>query len=408
MDVLVPLRHHSPMPGTVPGKDSQAMQGSSHGLRWTSWLLLAMSLLLASGIASAQRTEGDRASATGAYEAETSVRNQTDSEREAAFGRALAQVLAKATGDTGAASRPGVREELSKAKDYVDGYDYRQDEGMSTTGAPSFKTMLVTRFKRDAVDGLVGMLGLPVWPLPRAKPVLWLAIDDGSGPRLVGLAQANAARSVLDRAKSRGFAFGLPGGNAAEQAAVGAIWRGDTAAIASVSSRYSPPMQLLGKLYRGSGGWVADWLFVDKGKVLSKWTTNSPDARLAMSGGADGAADALFKRYAKSGSGGPPGRFRVRIDGISSADDYMRLAGYLGGLSIVRRVQPVLATGDTLELDLDLATGVNGFVRYVDRNGVLSHVDNSSPVGTGGGVTTGDPTAPAAGVTRFRLGSRED
>ena len=379
----------------------------SHGLRCTSWRLLATpmligALLLASGLALAQRTEGDRATATGAYEAETSVRNQTDAERAGAFGRALAQVLAKATGDSAAASRPGVREELAKARNYVDGYDYRQDEGVSAIGSPNFKTILITRFKRDAVDQLVGMLGLPVWPLPRAKPVLWLAIDDGSGPRLAGLAQANAVRAVLDQAKSRGFAFGLPGGNAAEQAAVGAIWRGDTAAIASLSSRYSPPMQLLGKVYRGAGGWVADWTFVDKGKVLSQWTTSNPDARRAMSGGADGAANALFKRYAKSGSGGPPGRFRVRILGVASADDYMRLAGYLDRLSIVKRVQPVFATGDTLELDLDLATGVDGFARYVDRNGVLSQVnnslDNGNPVDAGARAT--------AGMTTFRLGGR--
>ena len=372
------------------------MHGLSQGLRRTFWFGLVVTLLLASGLATAQRTEGDRASASGAYDAEISVRNQTNGEREAAFGRALAHVLVKITGDTSAASRPGVREELSKARSYVDGYDYRQDEGLSANGSPSFKTMLVTRFKRDAVDGLVGMLGLPTWPLPRAKPVLWLAIDDGSGPRLVGLAQANAARAVLDQAKSRGFALGLPSGNAAEQAAVGAIWRGDTAAIASLSSRYSPPMQLLGKLYRQSSGWLADWILVDKGKVLSKWTTNSADARRAMSGGADGAANALFKRYGKSGSGGPPGRFRVRILGVNSADDYMRLAGYLDGLSIVKRVQPVFATGDTLELDLDLATGVNGFARYVDRNGVISQVDSSSTVDAGAGVTT------------FRMGRRED
>ncbi len=383
------------------------MQGMTHGLRRTSWrLLLAMTLLLASGLAVAQRTEGDRASATGAYDAETSVRNQTESEREAAFGRALAQVLAKATGDSGAATRPGVREELGKAKAYVDGYDYRQDEGVSVTGAPSFKTMLVTRFRRDAVDDLIAMLGLPVWPLPRAKPVLWLAIDDGSGPRLVGLAQANAARAVLDQAKSRGYALGLPSGNAAEQAAVGAIWRGDTAAIASLSSRYSPPMQVLGKLYRGSGGWVADWTLVDKGKVLATWTSNSPDARRAMLAGADGTADALFKRYAKSGSGGPPGRFRVRILGVASADDYLRLAGYLDGLSIVKRVQPVFATGNTLELDLDLATGIGGFARYVERSGVLSQVNSSNPDDAGVAAPASTAGRPTAGVTTFRMGGR--
>ncbi|GHB99240.1 hypothetical protein GCM10010080_10010 [Thermomonas carbonis] len=353
--------------------------------------------LLACVPAMAQRTEGDRAAASGAYDAEVAVRNQTDGERNSAFGRALAQVLANATGDRGAAQQPGVRDELSKAKGYVASYDYRQDEGFSSNGSPSFQTTLVVRFKRDDVDGLIQMLGLPSWPMPRPKPVLWLGIDDGSGPRLVALAQVNAARAVLDQAKQRGYALGLPSGSAAEQAAVGAIWRGDTAAIASLSKRYSPPMQLVGKLQRGAGGWVADWIFVDKGKVLSKWQTKHPDARRAMAGGADGAADALFKRYAKAGSGGPPGRYRVRILGIDSADDYLRLSGYLEGISIVKRVTPVSAMPDVLELDLELATGIANFAKYADRGEVLSTVvtdirDQDDD---------GEPAAPQ--VATFRL-----
>ena len=353
----------------------RAMPQASGRWRLTG-LMTACLWLLACVPALAQRVEGDRAAASGAYEAEVAVRNQTDGERNGAFGRALAQVLANATGDRGVAQQPGVRDELSKAKAYVASYDYRQDEGFSANGSPSFQTTLVVRFKRDEVDGLIQMLGLPSWPLPRPKPVLWLGIDDGSGPRLVALAQVNAARAVLDQAKQRGYALGLPAGSTAEQAAVGAIWRGDTAAIASLSKRYSPPMQLLGKLQRGAGGWVADWIFVDKGKVLSTWQTKHPDARRAMAGGADGAADALFKRYAKAGSGGPPGRYRVRILGIDSADDYLRLAGYLERVSIVKKVTPVSATADMLELDLELATGIANFAKYADRGEVLSTVAN--------------------------------
>lgn len=358
--------------------------------RWWMCLLWAALCLLPAGTALAQRTEGDRAAARGAYETEVTVRNQTDGERDKAFARALAQVLGNVTGDRGAAQRDGVREELARVDEYVDGYDYRQDEGVSATGAPSFQSMLVVRFKQDAVDDLVAMLGLPSWPQPRPKPVLWLAIDDGSGPRLVGLGQVNAARSVLDAAKSRGYALGLPAGSAAEQAAVGAIWRGDTAAIASLSKRYSPPMQLIGKLRRSGGGWSADWTFVDNGKVLSTWQTSSADARRAMAGGADGAADALFKRYAKAGTAGPSGVYRVRILGIHGADDYLRLAGYLDGLSIVRRVTPASATPEALELDLELVSGIANFARYVGRGSVLS------PVSTGDGETGGPAT--------FRLG----
>ena len=376
------------------------------GMQRKSWAwmlaghLLAGMLLLFAGLAQAQRVEGDRAAASGAYEAEVAVRNQAEAERNAGFGRALAAVLSKVTGDRGAAQRPGVRDELGGAKDYVAGYDYRQDEGVSVSGAPSFQTTLVVRFKRDDVDQLIQMLGLPNWPQPRPKPVLWLAINDGSGPRLVALGQVNAARAILDAAKSRGFALGLPGGNAAEQAAVGAIWRGDTAAIAGLSRKYSPPMQLIGKLQRSAGGWIADWTFVDKGKVLSTWQTAHADARRAMAGGADGAADALFKRYAKAGSGGPAGNYRVRILGVDSADDYMRLVGYLNGVSIVKRVRPLLALPGELQLDLELVTGMSGFAKLVDRGGMLSTVS----AGSDGGTDDGDaPTAPR--VATFRLGT---
>lgn len=362
------------------------------GWLWAA-LLGAGLCLLPAGAALAQRIEGDRAQAQGAYQAEVAVRNQTEGERDKAFARALARVLGNVTGDDGAAQRPGVRDELARASDYVDGYDYRQDEGLSATGAPSFQTMLVARFRQSEVDELVAMLGLPSWPQPRPKPVLWLAIDDGSGPRLVGLGQVNAARAALDAAKSRGYALGLPAGNAAEMAAVGAIWRGDTAAIASLSKRYSPPMQLIGKLQRSAGGWRADWTFVDSGRVLSSWQTSNMDARKAMAGGADGAADALFKRYAKAGTAGPPGVYRVRVLGVDNADDYLRLAGYLDDLSLVRRITPAAAAPDALELDLELASGIAGFSRYVSRGGTLSPV-----AGADGG---GD-----AGTATFRLGGR--
>jgi len=377
-----------------------------------SWVWMLAAVLLSAGMvvvgpAHAQRVEGDRAAATGAYEAEVAVRNQADAERNAGFGRALAVVLGKVTGDRAAAQRPGVRDELGNARTYVSGYDYRQDEGMAANGAPTFQTTLVVRFKRDDVDQLIQMLGLPSWPQPRPKPVLWLAINDGSGARLVSLGQVNAARAILDAAKSRGFALGLPGGNAAEQAAVGAILRGDTAAIAGLSRKYSPPMQLIGKLQRSRDGWVADWIFVDKGKTLSSWQTTHADARRAMAGGAEGAADALFKRYAKAGSGGPAGTYRVRILDVDSADDYMRLIGYLDDVAIVKRVRPVQALPGELQLDLELAAGVSGFARLVERGDVLSTVS------TGGrddkdddDKRDGDADAPASPrVATFRMGS---
>ncbi|TWI09478.1 DUF2066 domain-containing protein [Aerolutibacter ruishenii] len=337
-------------------------------------LFWAIALLAMAFGAAAQRVEGDRARAEGPYAAEVRVNGQGEPERNNAFVRALVQVLARLSGDNAVASRPGMRQELASARDLVESYDYRQDEGVSARGAPTFGTVLVVRFDPEAVDELAAIVGLPIWPMPRPKPVLWLAIDDGSGPRLAGLPQANATRPALDRAKDRGFALGLPAATAAEQAVVGAIWRGDTAAVARASARYSPPMQLVGKLYRVKEGWQADWIFVDGGKVLSRWTEKHADARRVMAAGADGAANALVRRYAKRGTGkgmGPAGTYQVTFNGIGSADAYIRLVGYLEKLTVVGRITPVRAVPGSVAFDLELSTGLPGLRRAVARDDVL-------------------------------------
>src|SRR4029079_752303 len=94
------------------------------------------------------------------------------------------------------------------------------------------------------------------------------------------------------------------------------------------------------------------------GLVLNTGTDEDPDPRRAMAAGADGAADALVRRYAKAESAGPPGIVRVVFTGIHSREVCMRLSGYLQGMPVVRRITPVRATPAGLEVDLDLATGM--------------------------------------------------
>jgi hypothetical protein len=373
MDALARLRHHS----AITARAGSAMR---RPIRW----ICLLGMLLVAGNALAQRVEGQRAGASGPFDAEVPVNSQNTAERDSAFARALVQVLNNLSGGQGVAAQPGVSAELKRAGEYVEDYDYRQDEGVSAiTGAPTFGTTLVVHFDPAKVQEMAADLGLPVWPEPRPKPVLWLAIDDGSGPRLVGLGQANAARSILDRARARGYKLGLPAGNAAEQAAAGAIWRGDTAAIARISSRYSPPMQLLGKLSRKGAGWHADWTLVDNGRVLSRWSDDDGDARRAMAAGADGAADALVKRYAKRGGPGvgSPGSYTVSFAGIDSADDYIRLSALLQKVAVVRAFHPVHAMPGTLDVQLDLSTGLAGFRRLAgDALEPADTTDGMSPV----------------------------
>lgn len=344
-------------------------------------LALAMPVL-------AQRVEGDRAVAEGQYATEVPVRNQSEAERNNGFSRALLKVLSNLSGERNPIARPGVADEVRNAKAYVAGFDFRQDEGVSATGAPSFKTMLVVRFNPAKVNELVGKTGMASWPEPRPKPVLWLAIDDGSGPRLVGLPQANAARPVLDRAKARGYRLGLPSGTASEQAIAGPIWRGDVAAVARASTSYDPPMQLVGKLYRTGASWRGDWIFVDKGKVLARSSTSNADARAAMAGGADIAADALIRKYARPGKPIPKqpssdvGDFTIQLAGIHSGEDYLRAMAWLESQPQIKRVVPLDATADGMHLRISVAGGGAGLATLAAASGVL--VPEGAPAAAGG------------------------
>jgi len=110
-------------------------------------LLFALCLPVASMAQSGLRTEGDVATASGSYEAEVPVNSQSDADRNGALARALGVVLGKLSGDRNVTARPGVVQALRGAKDYVASYDYKQDQSLGASGAPSYRTLLVARFR---------------------------------------------------------------------------------------------------------------------------------------------------------------------------------------------------------------------------------------------------------------------
>jgi len=339
------------------------------------WLLYWPITLLA------QSAESVHASDLSLYEAQVPVTSQTPAAREAGLAQALRVVLSKLSGQTSVLTDPALEPALRIAHDVLENQTYRQQQITSASGAPSFRTLLVARFRKADVDDLVATLGLGSWPQPRPQPVLWLAIDDGSGPRLVGVQQANAARSVLDQATQRGFSLGLPQGSAAEQGLAAALWRQDISAVQRAAVAYQSSMQLLGKLYRSGTGWAADWILLDDGLELARWSSQDADPRRAMADGADGAANTLVAYYANSANSsgsGNAGMFKIRVSGINSSTDYLRLSSTLQALSVVRAIVPVRSESDWLELDLQLLTGLTGFNRMLGNNALLHPVQ---PVG---------------------------
>lgn len=325
------------------------------------------------------------------YQAEVELISQGASERRAAAARALSQVLVKLTGDPLAAGNPVVRRALASADSFVS--DSRASETSSDQegntavgGVPVYKTMMSFAFDPGSVDALVAGAGLRVWGSPRPRPILWLAIDDGRGARLVNSQQLNVVKPLAQRGLQRGLRFGMPSGSAVEQAAVQTIWAQNPESMRALTSRYGVDSQLLGRVYRAGGGWTADWVLSRGDQELSRWSLSDPSPQRVIASGADGAADAIARRDAVLIDAGEPGQLRVELVGLRDGNDYVRAMGYLQTLAVVRALHVVEATPDRVHLHLDLAVGPEGFARFVAAGDTLQ----------------ADPLAPE-GASRYQL-----
>lgn len=301
------------------------------------------------------------------YEGEVAVDSQGAEQRNAALPAALAQVLVKVSGDRGAAAIAG-----GQGSALMQRYRYRQ-EVVNVAGVPQIKLFLIASFDPAAVERLLAQAGRTVWPQPRQKPLLWLAIDDGSGARIVGEAQASAVAALRARAGQRGLALRLPKNDEQDQLAATpeAVQRGDAETLLAASARYGGAPLLIGRLQRGGAGWSASWLLHDGSRELARWSSDDANAMTALAGGGDGAADALARTYSTDILGGDAGRYAIAVQGLQRAEDYGRVLQTLRALPVVRGVVPRAVSGDRLELEVDLGTGVEGLSRLLERGRVL-------------------------------------
>ena len=332
------------------------------------------------------------------YRAEVELNSQGAAERTNATARALLQVIIKLTGNPQAGGNANVRRALASAGDYVveSGTATAASDREGNTavgGAPVYKTSLNVEFDPAAVDFLIAGAGLKYWTGARPKPLLWLAIDDGSGPRLVSAQQINVVRPLATRGLERGLRFLLPSGTATEQAAATAIWNLDAAAVQPLSARYRNDTQLVGKVYRSKSGWSAWWLLLQGGEEIARWPVTDPDPKKAIAAGAEGAANALAKRDAVYLDTGPAGLYAIEVGGVRRQDDYLRLMRYLTSLSVVRAVHGTQAEPDRLQLQLDLSVGARGFRTLVAAGDALQAVATPEPPRTEGAPPPVTPSA---------------
>jgi hypothetical protein len=315
------------------------------------------------------------------YEGEAAVADQSEGARVEALPQALADVFGKLTGDAAVAQQPALAERLGSAASLLQHYRYRSDV-VTVDGAPQQRSVLIARFDRAGVDALLSAAGIAFWPGPRPPVMLWLGIDDGRGPRLVGENQAQAVAALSGRTAASGVGLIFPLLDLEDQGVVNAdaVWAENVDALVRGSARYGSQSLLSGRLERSGTGWRMSWLMIDGGEVLRRWSDAGDDAQNLLAAGGTAAVAVLTQRYAGLSSMGDPGRYAVRISGVKGAEDYARAVAYLRSLSVVRGIELQSAQGEQMVLMLDLGAGVEALQRVAGFGQVL-RPQGSSPTG---------------------------
>ena len=305
------------------------------------------------------------------YRAELTLASSNADERRGATIRALGQVLVRITGNPAAPANPTVRRAAGNLDVLVTESNVRQQQE-TVNGMPVYRSVLTVSFDPEAVDALVGAAGLRFWTSTRPKPILWLAIDDGRGPRLVTGQQTKVVKPLADRGLERGMRYLLPAGTSVEQAAVQSIWALNAGALQTLTARYKNDAQLVGKVYRKPPGWAADWVLSQDGVELARWSFADADPRRTIASGVDEGANAIAKRDAVQLDTGAAGPQVFEVSGVNSQGDYLRLVAYLQGQAMVRKLQVLEARPGSLRLQVELAVGLRAFLPIVAGGDVLA------------------------------------
>lgn len=343
------------------------------------------------------------------YSTSVELLSQSDSARNAAIAKALAQVVNQLTGRQDAGSNPVVRGAMANAPKWVlssnsSGSSASDAEGNTLIGgAPVLKTRLYVSFDPNPVDSLIAAAGFKYWTGERPKPLLWLSIDDGRGARLVTAKELNVIKSLTERGQQRGIRFQVPQGSPADLAALPAVTTLNGPAVQAAAARYRVDTLLIGKVYRSVSGWSAWWLLWQDGAELGRWPVTKADARSVIASGADVVADYFAKRDAAHLDAGRSGMIRMEITGIVTLEDYVRTISFLQTHASVRNVDVEIATPGKLALRVDLRSGVNAF------RGLMRSSHTLQPLGTSRitlpkppGAEVGAPL-PTETVERFQL-----
>lgn len=340
----------------------------------------------------------------GLYVATVRVVDQSRAERQAGVAAALQQVLVKTTGSGSIGRRPDVSSILPRASDYMVEYAYLPSSTSDDNRLP-----LSVRFSKEAIDGLIRKLGLPIWPADRPDLLVWIVEQTNTGYRFFE-ADEQLPKHLEHDFALRGMPFQLPLYDLADQLALKplAAWSLNAQQLSDASKRYGAEYWLVLRYSNVSGGSIrGSWYlsghsgaFAGEGALLNTVQAESLAAYFSRS--VDDSIDNFAKKMAYFADTDTDDElFRLIVENIGDFRAFSQLNDFLRGLEVVSNVNVRSIEGNTVVLDLATEGETKVLLSALQRESRLSPVIDLRSGNTSGEVSvSASSSAPTA--TRYR------
>ncbi len=270
------------------------------------------------------------------YVAEVFVTSQEDKQLKSGARAGLLQVLVRVSGTTEVQQSSLIANALRNPASYYFQYSYQSTDRDFLIGDKVVPARILRlHYEPNAIARLLRDSGFPVWGSNRPSVLLWLAVSDEQGRRLLSESDSSEVlTAVNDLANQRGLPLLYPLLDLEDEAQVSTaeVWGSFLARVERASDRYNPGCILSARIQKSdSGQWSASWSY----RVDGEWSSFSniaPSVTDLVSGIVDLLADSLAARYALDSS---RSIIELRIDQIDSLSDYAEVTRYLESLTPV-------------------------------------------------------------------------
>lgn len=224
------------------------------------------------------------------------------------------------------------------------------------TGEVEEQLRLQVQFDRAAIDARLAAAGVPRWGRERPTILLWVAMEDEAGARMLSSELALELR-IQEQARRLGLDILRPLGDGLDLAevAVADVRGGFLDASEPALVRYQASLPAMFDLRRTETGWNGRWFWRQDGRDQSANLVADSPAELIQRG-LEAMLSSLAERYAVS-SEAASGQRRVRVSPIRDQVQFAEVLRYLENLSMVEAVRVSSARGAEIEFELSLSSG---------------------------------------------------